>query len=65
VLPSSHRGFRQIFELLLDSLTKGLFAEVTTVGEDEAGQLIVVAVSLSGRAARGGGKMDDEVTVVS
>jgi hypothetical protein len=50
MLPISNRGFRQMFELLLDSLARGLVAEVTADEPDEVRPVLVVAVTLRGAA---------------
>jgi hypothetical protein len=50
MLPITNRGFRQMFELLLDSMARGLVAEITADEPDESWPLLVVAVTLRGAA---------------
>ena len=50
MLPIANRGFRQMFELLLDSMARGLVAEITADEPDELWPLLVVAVTLRGAA---------------
>jgi hypothetical protein len=49
VLPRSHRGFRETFDLLLDALVRNLGVEVTTEEADKNDRLTVVAVRLNGQ----------------